>query len=576
MNEHLIWNELGNINSKMGNIDKAMESFQKAIEIESAFGLSFNNLGICYQMKEKYPEAILLYQKSLDLLINDKESALVWKRMGEAYASIGDYARSLDAYQNSNDLISKTAQDKQSDSSWQEYDENELKIWLQKIETNASSKIETIGSDPILEENTINASTLTNLEIDLGGPESDSAIENENDSEETVSELAEESIEDDEPEIDEISLDEPASDEHEKIDDDEQTALEWHKLDSNESPKVEEYSVGESNNEYYAAPSEDDNNTSTISPLLKRPRLPIRLAEQPKDIAVWPKFLSKKDPWFENNNSEVEVIEHEDLQPENEKHFDKLAGVEVSEEIIEPSENNFTQEKSELSFQTSQEGDLNEVAEIVDEPSADRKNGSDEIPAAVEIYEKITQQVPTNDKAWDKLGNLYKDMGRYDKAKAAYEKAVSISNKQPIYQYHLGLVYSAQNQYEYALSIFQGIVELDPKYILAHCALAGCYRRLKLESDLEEHINIARPHMLSESEYNRACFESISGNTDDAIHLLGIALENEQTTIKWIIVDPDLDFIRDDPRFRALIGQVEIEDAEVAEEKEEFSAAGIN
>ena len=117
MNEHLIWNELGNINSKMGNIDKAMESFQKAIEIESAFGLSFNNLGICYQMKEKYPEAILLYQKSLDLLINDKESALVWKRMGEAYASIGDYARSLDAYQNSNDLISKTAQDKQSDSS---------------------------------------------------------------------------------------------------------------------------------------------------------------------------------------------------------------------------------------------------------------------------------------------------------------------------------------------------------------------------------------------------------------------------------------------------------------------------
>ncbi|MCH7590664.1 filamentous hemagglutinin N-terminal domain-containing protein [PVC group bacterium] len=205
MNEHLIWNELGNINSKMGNIDKAMESFQKAIEIESAFGLSFNNLGICYQMKEKCPEAILLYQKSLDLLINDKESALVWKRMGEAYASIGDYARSLDAYQNSNDLISKTAQDKQSDSSWQEYDENELKIWLQKIETNASSKIETIGSDPILEENTINASTLTNLEIDLGGPESDSAIENENDSEETVSELAEESIEDDDPEIDEIS-----------------------------------------------------------------------------------------------------------------------------------------------------------------------------------------------------------------------------------------------------------------------------------------------------------------------------------------------------------------------------------
>ena len=63
--------------------------------------------------------------------------------------------------------------------------------------------------------------------------------------------------------------------------------------------------------------------------------------------------------------------------------------------------------------------------------------------------------------------------------------------------------------------------------------------------------------MEDENEYNRACFEAISGNADEAIKLLAIAIENEQTTQDWITVDPDLDFIREDERFQALLIQPE-------------------
>jgi hypothetical protein len=57
----------------------------------------------------------------------------------------------------------------------------------------------------------------------------------------------------------------------------------------------------------------------------------------------------------------------------------------------------------------------------------------------------------------------------------------------------------------------------------------------------------------SESEYNRACLEAICGNTDQAIELLRVALENKQTYVDWVLRDPDLDMIREDGRFKQLI-----------------------
>jgi len=61
--------------------------------------------------------------------------------------------------------------------------------------------------------------------------------------------------------------------------------------------------------------------------------------------------------------------------------------------------------------------------------------------------------------------------------------------------------------------------------------------------------------MTSEKEYDRACFAAICGNPDEAIELLKIALEKKQTSLDWVRRDPDLDFIRDDRRFKTLIAR---------------------
>jgi len=59
-----------------------------------------------------------------------------------------------------------------------------------------------------------------------------------------------------------------------------------------------------------------------------------------------------------------------------------------------------------------------------------------------------------------------------------------------------------------------------------------------------------------ESEYNRACFESICGNKEEALRLLKISIEQKQANLEWVQQDPDFFFIRDDPRFNELVGSI--------------------
>ena len=65
----------------------------------------------------------------------------------------------------------------------------------------------------------------------------------------------------------------------------------------------------------------------------------------------------------------------------------------------------------------------------------------------------------------------------------------------------------------------------------------------------------ANPFAKDENEYNRACFESIRGNIDQALELLKIGLELRQSSKDWAKQDPDFDNIRDDPRFKELVGE---------------------
>jgi hypothetical protein len=54
--------------------------------------------------------------------------------------------------------------------------------------------------------------------------------------------------------------------------------------------------------------------------------------------------------------------------------------------------------------------------------------------------------------------------------------------------------------------------------------------------------------------YNLACCEALAGRTQDAIEHLRVALERSEQLRSFAKEDSDLDSIRDEPAFKALVG----------------------
>jgi hypothetical protein len=213
-------------------------------------------------------------------------------------------------------------------------------------------------------------------------------------------------------------------------------------------------------------------------------------------------------------------------------------------------------------------------SEDVTDPEAVQYEAPTEVPAveipavqltpaeldAIEIdilkYKRVLEINPNNAFGWDMIGGLYKSIGQYSEAILAYQKATALDPVKSYYWHHLGLVYAAEGRYEDAIAAFQKVIEIDPNYSLAHATLGGYYRKRGMEELAQAHIDKAKSLLgVDENEYNRACMEAICGNSDRALELLEIALKNKQTYVNWAKRDPDLDFIRSDPRFHALLSE---------------------
>ena len=99
-----MWNEKGNLFFRAGAVKDAIRAYNKAIKHDRSFGWPYCNLGIAYLHLGKYAEAILLLQKSLELLALDWERAIAWNELGNLYRCLNDYHNAVVAYQKADEL----------------------------------------------------------------------------------------------------------------------------------------------------------------------------------------------------------------------------------------------------------------------------------------------------------------------------------------------------------------------------------------------------------------------------------------------------------------------------------------
>lgn len=153
------------------------------------------------------------------------------------------------------------------------------------------------------------------------------------------------------------------------------------------------------------------------------------------------------------------------------------------------------------------------------------------------------------------LGFVYSEKKRYNEAEAAYRKSIELNAQYtPAYDNLIKLLrFNFTNRLEDTLPLLTIMSEIEPENPFTYLAIASVNKELG-NLVLPEHLDKANLFMPEDDWYNHACLESVRDNYDLAFEHLQKAVEKESFNPKWTWEDPDLQWIRNDPRFTEIVG----------------------
>jgi tetratricopeptide (TPR) repeat protein len=556
MSEHELWNELGNLYFLSGEYQQAVHAYRRSIQLDEAFGRPYSNLALTYVQQAKYDQAIDLYRRSIELLADNREKAISWNRLGNVFRHLKDYKQAVVAYRNADELDPETGDDedkpgwvaepasgskpeaaRREDMPLSVEDPFPYAIPMPGDEATAEAETESTATwapiDPTLfQQDTFEAldpGTLTTW----GDPNVETDDPDANWPPDAGTEVFFPDIDGDDlskwiplPEeqaLDTLEYSLEAVDLAAELEEPPEAPNEWHKLDLFSELKPEPPDPAPATGE-----AEKETEVVALLPPMIETRTAVEAMER-TGVTV-----TDVDVIVQGRPATQFVLAAKEEEESQAKPEPVVAEAEAQPDPVPSMEEAAASESS-----ASPQRDPEELREI---------------EAGLAKYRRVVQVNPKNARAWDTLGNLHKSAGQYREALLAYQQAIDNDPSKALFHHHLGLVYACDGRIDDAISAFQKVIEMEPEHALAHATLGGYYRKKGLEELAQKHIGIAMKSIFdSENEYNRACLAAICGNTDQALELLRIALMSKQTYVDWILRDPDLDFIRQDPRFKQLV-----------------------
>jgi tetratricopeptide (TPR) repeat protein len=168
-------------------------------------------------------------------------------------------------------------------------------------------------------------------------------------------------------------------------------------------------------------------------------------------------------------------------------------------------------------------------------------------------YRKAIELNPSYATSYYNLGNLLKDLKRYEEAEASYRKAIELNPSYATFYNNLMILLRVTNKERDALTVLEKLIEIDPENFNSYLGIASIKKTLgeAIDSSLIEK---ARQYIPEDDFYNRACLESVCDNFDLAFEYLRKTAQQEGFGSSWAWEDPDLQWIRDDPRFVEIVG----------------------
>ena len=552
MSEHELWNELGNLYFLSGEYGQAVHAYRRSIQMDESFGRPYSNLALTYVQQGNYEQAIDLYRRSIELLAEDKEKAISWNRLGNVFRQLKDYRQAVVAYRHADELDPENGEggDKPGWLTEPAHDERPERI-SRVAEASAVEDpfpYEAVRNETDLGEEPEEDPSATWAPIDptLFQQDTFEALEPG-----SLTTWGDPNLETDDPDTN-WPPDSGTEVYFPDVEGDDLTT--WIPIPEEQPLDLMEYSLEAVDlaaqvEEPPEAPDESDRRQLFGGP---RPEAPdpapaIIDAVRRSEIAGPLPTTTETRTAFETAELDGVTTTDVDIIVRERRTTEFLVAQEPDAEAAMKPQRAGSEIKAEEADAANRETGLPA------EPERDAEE-LHEIESGLAKYRRVVQLNPKNARAWDTLGNLNKSAGKYKEALLAYQQAIENDPSKALFHHHLGLVYACEGRMDDAIEAFQRVIEIEPEHALAHATLGGYYRKKGLEELAQKHVGIAMKSIFdSENEYNRACLAAICGNTDQALELLRVALKNKQTYVDWILRDPDLDFIRQDPRFKQLI-----------------------
>lgn len=176
---------------------------------------------------------------------------------------------------------------------------------------------------------------------------------------------------------------------------------------------------------------------------------------------------------------------------------------------------------------------------------------------AIEFYESLLKKGPAKMAVLNNKGVVLDASGRHDEALEFFNEALSRAPENVHVLSNKGISLYKNEKYQQALECFDAALKVDATYINALTFKAHCLYRLGKNSEALEFYNkvIRIDNSNAEALYNKACLCSLKGDIYGAITSLEKAIRLDPSWKEAAKQDGDLDRIRENPRFRNVVGQ---------------------
>jgi len=176
---------------------------------------------------------------------------------------------------------------------------------------------------------------------------------------------------------------------------------------------------------------------------------------------------------------------------------------------------------------------------------------------ALADYNRSLEVKPDDPCTLSNRGGTYHELKRYNKALADYNRSLELRPDAPGTLSNRGDTYHELKKYNEAITDYSRSLELRPDDPDTLSNRGGTYHELKRYNkalaDYNRSLELSPEH--AETLYNLACLYSLKGNADDALTSLEKAIGKDKKYQEMAETDKDFDNIREDPRFKKLIGE---------------------